>query len=425
MRDVNVGLFRNRGFALLWIGGLISMTGDWALRVAVPIAVYRMTGSPAATSAVVATVVAVSLLVSPLAGVFVDRWDRRSTLIVANAAQAVILLPMLLVNRVADLALLLALLAVQTTLARFVDPAEHALLPRLVPAADLAVANSLNALNNNLARLVGPALGGLVAASTGLAGAVLLDAASFLIAAVLVAGVPGRHRAALDADHQQLGAGPLVKLGKDFAAGVRAAGRSPLLRAVFIVLALVGVGEGVMGSLFAVFVSGPLHGGAAELGWLASGQAVGGIVGGLAGARIARRVPVHRRVAASMVVFGLVDIVIFNYPRWYTEVWPGVALMAVVGVPGAVMLAAFMTILQTEVDDAFRGRVFSAAMVTQAGAMLAGTAIAATLTSRFGVIAVLTAQGAGYVLGGACFALLARRSAQTSGAPEQHVVEVV
>src|SRR6266542_1365977 len=395
MRDVNVGLFRNRGFALLWIGGLISMTGDWALRVAVPIAVYRMTGSPAATSAVVATVVAVSLLVSPLAGVFVDRWDRRSTLIVANAAQAVILLPMLLVNRVADLALLLALLAVQTTLARFVDPAEHALLPRLVPAADLAVANSLNALNNNLARLVGPALGGLVAASTGLAGAVLLDA------------------------------GPLVKLGKDFAAGVRAAGRSPLLRAVFIVLALVGVGEGVMGSLFAVFVSGPLHGGAAELGWLASGQAVGGIVGGLAGARIARRVPVHRRVAASMVVFGLVDIVIFNYPRWYTEVWPGVALMAVVGVPGAVMLAAFMTILQTEVDDAFRGRVFSAAMVTQAGAMLAGTAIAATLTSRFGVIAVLTAQGAGYVLGGACFALLARRSAQTSGAPEQHVVEVV
>src|SRR6266542_1271876 len=383
MRDVNVGLFRNRGFALLWIGGLISMTGDWALRVAVPIAVYRMTGSPAATSAVVATVVAVSLLVSPLAGVFVDRWDRRSTLIVANAAQAVILLPMLLVNRVADLALLLALLAVQTTLARFVDPAEHALLPRLVPAADLAVANSLNALNNNLARLVGPALGGLVAASTGLAGAVLLDAASFLIAAVLVAGVPGRHRAALDADHQQLGAGPLVKLGKDFAAGVRAAGRSPLLRAVFIVLALVGVGEGVMGSLFAVFVSGPLHGGAAELGWLASGQAVGGIVGGLAGARIARRVPVHRRVAA------------------------------------------FMAILKPEVANAFRGRVFSAAMVTQAGAMLAGTAIAATLTSRFGVIAVLTAQGAGYVLGGACFALLARRSAQTSGAPEQHVVEVV
>src|SRR6266508_4523798 len=102
MRDVNVGLFRNRGFALLWIGGLISMTGDWALRVAVPIAVYRMTGSPAATSAVVATVVAVSLLVSPLAGVFVVRWDLCSTLFVANAAHALILLPMRLVNRAAD-----------------------------------------------------------------------------------------------------------------------------------------------------------------------------------------------------------------------------------------------------------------------------------------------------------------------------------
>lgn len=118
--------FRRRGFALLWTGGLISLTGDWMLRVAVPIYVYRLTRSPAATSAVVAVMVAVSVLVGPLAGILVDRWDRRRIMIAANATQAVTLLPLLLVHRAADLPLLFAVLAVQTTLAQLVDPAEPA-----------------------------------------------------------------------------------------------------------------------------------------------------------------------------------------------------------------------------------------------------------------------------------------------------------
>lgn len=409
MPDVKLGLFGNRGFALLWTGALISLTGDWALRVAVPIYVYRLTGSPAATSAVVAVVVAIGLLVGPLAGVLVDRWDRRRVVIFANAAQALVLLPMVLVDRPADLPLLFAVLAAQTTLARFVGPAEHALLPHLVSGADLPAANSLNALNNNLARLIGPAVGGLVAASTGLAGAALLDAASFLIAAALVAGVPGQHRVRVHRDGRLPDVGRFARFGAEFTDGVRAAGRSPLLRAVFVVLALTGIGEGVMSSLFAVFVDRALHGGAAELGWLASGQAVGGILGGLIGTRIGRRVPVPRQIVASMTAFGLIDLAIFNYPRWYPEIWPGIVLMVVVGVPGAIMVAGFMTILQTDVDDAFRGRVFSAAMVIQSGAMLAGTTVAATLTERFGVIAMLTAQAAGYTLGGVCFGVLARR----------------
>jgi len=397
---------------------LISMIGDWTLRVAVPIYVYQLTESPAATSAVIAVIVVVSLVVGPFAGILVDRWDRRRVLVLANAAHAVTLLPLFLVNREADLPLLFAMLAVQTALAQFVAPAEHALLPRLVPDADLPAANSLNALNNNLARLIGPAAGGLVAAQTGLDGAVLVNIATYVVATLMMIGIPGRHRAAAETDDTHVGAGPLVRLGKEFLAGLRAAGHSPMLRVVFVVLALVSVGEGVMGSLFAVFVYRALDGGAAELGYLASGQAIGGIIGGLAGAWVGRRVAVHRQVAVSMVLFGLTDIVIFNYPRWLPEVWPGVALMAVVGVPGALIMAGFMTILQSEVTDAYRGRVFSAAMVTQSTAMLAGTVLAATLTDRLGVITLLTAQGAGYAIGGVCFGLLARRARRRMSAEE-------
>jgi Na+/melibiose symporter-like transporter len=251
---------------------------------------------------------------------------------------------------------------------------------------------------------------------------VVLNIATYVVATLLMFGVPGRHRA--EAAAEDVDAGKVGRrLTTEFVAGLRAASNSPMLRVVFAVLALVSIGEGVMGSLFAVFVARALDGGAAELGYLASGQAIGGVVGGLAGAWIGRRVAVHRQVAVGMVLFGLIDIVIFNYPRWLPEVWPGVALMALVGVPGALIMAGFMTILQSEVGDAYRGRVFSAAMVVQSMAMLAGTGLAATLTDRLGVIPVLTAQGAGYAIGGVCFGLLARRARRPTAPAETAAAE--
>jgi len=99
--------------------------------------------------------------------------------------------------------------------------------------------------------------------------------------------------------------------------------------------------------------------------------------------------------------------------------------MVVVGVPGAVLMAAFMTIIQTDVHDAFRGRVFSAAIVIQSATMLAGTALAATLTDRLGVITMLTGQGAGYVLGGLCLAMLTRRGASAAGTPVEEPADAV
>ncbi len=180
-------VLRQRNFALVWVAGLISLTGDWLLSVALPLVVYELTGSTLATAATVATRVLPRLLLGSVAGVFVDRWDRRRTMIAANLLLGLCLLPLLLVRSADWLWLLYLVSFVQAILAQFLAPAENALLPLLVAEADLVPANALNGLNNNLARLVGPPLGGLVVAAWGLGGAALLDAASFLVAAGLVA----------------------------------------------------------------------------------------------------------------------------------------------------------------------------------------------------------------------------------------------
>src|SRR5215217_1454678 len=195
------GILRQRDFALAWTGGLVSMLGSWALWIALPIHVYQLSGSALATSGVVAAAVAPGVLIGSFAGVFVDRWNRKTTLVLGNVLLAAATVPLVVVREEAWLWLVYPLVFALSTVEQFTEPAENAFLPRLVDAEDLLAANSLNALNNSLARLGGPALGGALYAATGLIGVVAVDAASFLVAAALLALVraSGAVEAAADA----------------------------------------------------------------------------------------------------------------------------------------------------------------------------------------------------------------------------------
>ena len=164
------------------------------LRIALPIQVYALTGSTLATGGVVAANVGASLLVGAVAGVYVDRWDRRRTLVAGNLALAVVVAPLALVTTADRVWIVYVVAFCQAVAVQFVSPAEAALLPRLVPQNLLPAANGLNALNNNLARLVGPVLGGF-AAALGIGVVVGLDLVSFLLAAALIAAIGGAHRA--------------------------------------------------------------------------------------------------------------------------------------------------------------------------------------------------------------------------------------
>ncbi len=398
-------VLRNRSFGLLWTAGLISITGTWLLSVALPIFIYKLTDSPAATATAVGVRVAAALISAPLAGVYVDRWDRRKVLVYANVLLAATLLPLLAVDSAGELWIAYLVIAAQAVLAVFVMPAEHALLPRLVDEIDLPAANGMNALNN-IGRLLGPALGAVVAATLGLTGAVLLDSASFLLAAGLCVLIQGTHRAETEAGERHL----LREIG----GSARAVRQSIVLQAIFAVIAVTAIGEGIMGSLFAVFVVDALHGDVPQVGWLMSAQAVGGIAGGLACGYAARKASPQRLLTVGLFIFGAVDLIIFNYPRWFQAFPPVVALFVLVGIPTAVMTAAAFTLLQTAVPDALRARVCSAILVVEGVSGLIGAGFAGTLTERFGVVNVLTGQGAAYVLGAFVFAWFIRRHRPSS-----------
>jgi len=141
---------RQRNFALLWLGGLISLIGDWALMVGLPIYVYLLTRSVLALSIALLVSSIPNIVLSSIAGVFVDRWDRKRTMVITNLLLALALLPLLLA-RTADRVWIIYLAAfVGTCIEQFFSPAQSALLPTLVREAHLVQANSLNSLSSLL-----------------------------------------------------------------------------------------------------------------------------------------------------------------------------------------------------------------------------------------------------------------------------------
>ncbi len=396
-------VLRQRNFALLWLAGLISMMGDWMLIVALPITVYQLTDSPVATSGILIANRIPSLFLGSIAGVFVDRWDRKRTMVIVNLLRAPVLLLLLAVDSADTVWIAYVVTFVVSTMSQFFGPAENALLPTLVDRDYLVPANALNGLNNNLARLAGPAVGGSVAGLYGLRGVVIVDALSFLVGAALIAAIATD---AVLAREPHSAPGPERNLGKEWVAGLRLIRSSRALLVVFGVMAISALGEGFFGSLFWVFVDETLGGGTLEAGWLMSAQAVGGLLGSLVVGNWARQVSPMRLLGWGAIGLGITDLALFNYPAFTSGIWLGLLFLCLAGFPVSAFSTGFTTVIQTEAEDAYRGRVFGALSTTMGLVMILGASIAGPLTERFGVVPVLSVQSASYPVAG-IFALTA------------------
>jgi MFS family permease len=396
-------LASHRDFSLLWWAGLFSVIGNWALQIALPVYVYNATGSTLATGLMFAAGTVPRVLLGSVAGVFVDRWDRRRTLVLTNLLLSAGLLPLLLVPLHELLWLVYVIAFTQAVLSQFSGPAENALLPTLVKEDKLAAANALNALNNNLGRLIGPALGGVLMGGLGVRGVVLFDAATFLLAGILIGltrpAEAGAARAETGAESPDRAAG-LGGACREWLEGLQIVRRSRVVAVLFAYIALTSVGEGVMATLFVPFVSDALRGDSLAVGWLLSAQAVGGIVGGVVISAVAARFVPARLLGWGSVGVGLVDVMIFNYPSFLSGIALGIVLFALAGLPVSALQAGLMTLFQTSVADRFRGRVFGSYGTTAALFNLVGIGAGGLLGDWLGVVPVINTQAAVYLAGG-------------------------
>jgi MFS family permease len=406
-RTRRLGPLRHPAFARLWLAGAISETGDWLLLIALPVYVLQVTGSSLVTSTVFLLGLLPGLVVGPLAGVLVDRWDRRRTLVAVSLAQAALLLPLLAVRDHRQLWIVYGVTAAEAALGHLFQPAKNAQVPALVPAGELVAANSLTGLTDNLARLVGGPLGGIILEVGGLQGIVLCDAASFLMAALLLVrgGAPAAVPAAAGSSSAARGEGlaarptaPEVGLLRQWLDGLGLIRRDRRLGGAMAVLAVSSMAQGIFVVLFVVFVFQALHGGAAEVGLLRGVQAVGALIGGALLTPLGHRLAPRHLAGAGLLAFGLVDLAIWNGPSLTTDQGLYVALFVAAGVPGIAFLTGMASFVQASAPARFRGRVFSAYFSVSDGCQALGMLLAGLLADPVGLLPVLNGQAALYLV---------------------------
>jgi predicted MFS family arabinose efflux permease len=403
-------LLRQRNFALLWSGGLISMTGDWVLIVGLPVEVYRRTGSTLATAGMVLAFLVPSITLGSVAGVFVDRWDRRRLMIVVDVLLAFGLLPLLAVDALGIWVAYLVLV-VSSSLERLFQPAAVALLPNLLEGGEeqLVTANALSGMNQHLSRIVGPAIGGVAVAAGGLVAVALIDAASFMVSALLITAIrTGRSRPDREPPLEHAALSAWGRLAHDWREGLRVVVQHPVLRALLIFFVITRIGEGLTMTLFVPWTTDALHSDAAGYGWLLSTQAIGGLAGAVVIGRLGARVNPMQLLIGGALAFGLIDVVLFTYPVLFPFIGPALVGMVIVGVPGAAMMAGIATLQQTLAADSHRGRVIGALGAVGAVGSLFGAIGAGLLGEVVPVIALLVIQGSGYVVGALTVAFLTR-----------------
>jgi len=399
-------VLRQRNFALLWVGGMISNLGDWLLLIALPFYVYQRTGSALATGTMFVAETIPSILLGSVAGVFVDRWDRRRTMIVCTVAQAGLTLMLLTVRSPEKFWIIYLVGFLQSAIGQFFNPASSALLPRVVGEQHMLAANSLGALTGNITRLVGPSLGGALLALAGLPSVVLADATSFVFSAVMIALIhispaPPDERVAPDRSP----AGMLwVTLGSEWREGLRLVWHDHRLTIIFLLMGSFMAGQGIVNVLLVLFVKNILHGGALEYGLLPTAQALGGILGALLMAGAGRRAEPARLITVGLWGSTLLFLVIVNVPILALDL----ALIAALGVPVLGVFVSVQTLLQSSVGELFRGRVFGTYGTVTSLCLLLGMGLAGTLGDRLGVVPMLNMAGFFFIMAGGLALLLPR-----------------
>ena len=392
-------------FRWYWASQLVSGVGTWAQAVAQSWLVLELTHS-AVMLGTVTMLQFLPLLIFPLlGGVIADRLPRRRMLIATQSAamiQALLLGALLATGTVQlwEVAVLALLLGLTNA---FNNPAAQAFVPELVGPELVADAVAINSIQFNLARMVGGAVGGIAVAWWGIAGALFLNAASYLPAIAVLALIRPRHVTVRQRR-------PDVRLARELTEGLRYAVSTPSVRpvvALFGIVGLLGFNWQVALPLLAV----ALHGGVTGFGTLMSALGAGSLVAGVVLAR--NRRPSERRLAMGGLAMGVL-LVLLGASSWY-----GVSLVIMVaaGFAGVVASVNANTLLQIRTPYALRGRIMSIYVLLMGGTTPIGAFLLGSIAGGWGIQVGLLVFGALTILAIATIQLRRRPGPAARRAP--------
>ncbi len=353
-------VLRNRNFALLWYGQLVSTIGDSLMSLAASILVYRLTNSALSVGLMLMATALPSIVLGLFAGVFVDRYDRKRIMISADLVRAllVLLVPFLVSNNIAWLYVIVLL---NSCVTQFFEPAHASVIPEIASDEELAAANSMIAISSFGSTAVGFAASGLIASAFSIEWAFYLDAISFLVSALCIA----RLNLPTIKTEGQTNASTILK---NLRSGLQFLTSSPILRSTFIITPFLGISFGLWNSLLLPFSQQALHATEFEYGMQEALTSVGFVVGSLLIARISDWFHEGQWLAMSLLGMALVNAIYASV----TSIPIAIVLVMISGFLNAPSAIARQLIVQRNTSRSVRGRVNSVFFVGRDAAFMVG-----------------------------------------------------
>ena len=383
----------SRNYRLFFGGQTVSLVGTWITRIATSWLVYRLTGSALLLGLVGFCGQIPTLLLAPIAGVLIDRWDRHRVLVVTQAlslAQSAALAALTLAG-VITVTHVLALQIVQGIINAFDTPARQAFVVEMVEdRADLPNAIALNSSMVNASRIIGPSIGGIIIGAVGEGWCFAVDAVSYLavLASLMAMRLARRERAPRN-----------TRIREELATGFHYVTQFVPVRSALLLLSLVSIMGMPYSVLMPAISSKVLRGGPHTLGFLMTASGAGALVGALYLASRRTVLGLGRVMAVSAIAFG-VGLTAFSFSR---VEWLSLAILPVVGAGMMVTMASTNTIIQTVVQEELRGRVMAFYTMAFLGTAPIGSLLAGVFADRIGAPRTILVGGLSCIAAGVWF----------------------
>jgi|FLYN01.1.fsa_nt_gi MFS family permease len=397
-------VLRIRNFRLLWLGQVISDFGDSLTMVALLILVNRLTGSTAAMAAMAIVLAVPQVTLGLIAGVYVDRLDRKRIMIVSDLLRGIMVLGFTLVASPERLWLLYVIGFIQASIGTFFTPARSALIPTLVPREGLMAANSLAQTSRVIMGVIGVSAGALLIGTLDVFWPLFVaDALTFFISMLLIAGI-------VAPAHPTAAPGSVRAIFSELLSGVKVIFTTRVLFGTLVGAGITMLGMGAVNVLLIPFTLNDLLVSETWLGALEFAQTLSMILAGSLMAALASRIKPTHVLSLGMILLGLLT----GLFAVSGNVWHILFILFGMGWLVTPIHASISTLMQTNTPDELRGRAGAALSMMAATTNLLSMAFAGLFGELVGIRTVFVLSGVIVVLAGLASAWVFAGGAQAS-----------
>ena len=364
-------VFRKRDFTALWFAQLISTIGSALADLAAAILIFRLTGSALSVGLILMASAVPSLVFGLVAGVFVDRFDRKTILIASDLARAALVASIPLGVSSFGVPFLYLIVLLNASVAQFFDPAHESVIPEIADEEELSAADAFLSISSFGSTAIGFAAAGLLATTASLDLAFYVDALSFLVSAAFVVVVRIPPVAAA-------GETTVAAVVDNLRIGVKALNETPILRNTLVVGLPIFFSFGLWNVLLLPFALRALEATEFEYGLQEGLTSVGFVIGSLLMARFADRLREGAWLTLSTVGMGIVGVVYGLVPALFgglghaAVVGIAIALVGLSGFLNAPSSIARRLLMQRNTPRELRGRIFASFFVARDVVFLLG-----------------------------------------------------